>query len=465
MIDTTGHATHFLKRLERTNPRETELALTLYRDSQAVALLLHYIQVPEHYERIALSLSAGDKGPFIVVGRDGSFITCLGPGMHTDGLYKVNFERLVHYRSKSAEFSNRIESAKEMDSQHGVESLIEKLISKGHAVSREDFMAVSVLQPVFKGEFLRLLAEILISYDDQLRVLRRLKRSNKQNEEALRTLWETYQMIGHLVLLSLVDGRTLIPDEAVEDLFQLLFFVYDVGTIHVASRALWAVGRVGKPLVHACKKAVREPITGPMLFFGLSGLAALGLRHRRLKTEVAKLFKFDESSIRNLSDEPLKYLLDMGIDPYGFHAKLINRPDEITSEALEHLRFAAYENLQHLEKPSKYGFVSAEDVPVDIAVPWALVLPGDIREDRSLCSWLLSMIPYLARTEAEMFYLPRDLLDCMDWSWHPDLSLHLLKQDRQTNPERKPVVFTEKVGRNEPCPCGSGKKFKKCCLK
>jgi len=21
-----------------------------------------------------------------------------------------------------------------------------------------------------------------------------------------------------------------------------------------------------------------------------------------------------------------------------------------------------------------------------------------------------------------------------------------------------------KVGRNEPCPCGSGKKFKKCCL-
>ncbi|EMF0406572.1 SEC-C domain-containing protein [Enterococcus durans] len=23
----------------------------------------------------------------------------------------------------------------------------------------------------------------------------------------------------------------------------------------------------------------------------------------------------------------------------------------------------------------------------------------------------------------------------------------------------------EKVGRNSPCPCGSGKKYKKCCLK
>jgi uncharacterized protein YchJ len=26
------------------------------------------------------------------------------------------------------------------------------------------------------------------------------------------------------------------------------------------------------------------------------------------------------------------------------------------------------------------------------------------------------------------------------------------------------VVKGEKVGRNDPCPCGSGKKYKKCCL-
>jgi preprotein translocase subunit SecA len=28
---------------------------------------------------------------------------------------------------------------------------------------------------------------------------------------------------------------------------------------------------------------------------------------------------------------------------------------------------------------------------------------------------------------------------------------------------RKPVVKGTKVGRNDPCPCGSGKKYKKCC--
>lgn len=37
-----------------------------------------------------------------------------------------------------------------------------------------------------------------------------------------------------------------------------------------------------------------------------------------------------------------------------------------------------------------------------------------------------------------------------------------LHQDRLSGYELKPR--TEKVGRNDPCPCGSGKKYKKCCL-
>ena len=31
-------------------------------------------------------------------------------------------------------------------------------------------------------------------------------------------------------------------------------------------------------------------------------------------------------------------------------------------------------------------------------------------------------------------------------------------------PEVKNIDIKKKVGRNEPCPCGSGKKFKKCCI-
>ncbi|WP_254555380.1 SEC-C metal-binding domain-containing protein, partial [Salmonella enterica] len=33
-----------------------------------------------------------------------------------------------------------------------------------------------------------------------------------------------------------------------------------------------------------------------------------------------------------------------------------------------------------------------------------------------------------------------------------------------TPPLLMPIKAEVKVGRNDPCPCGSGKKFKQCCL-
>ena len=36
--------------------------------------------------------------------------------------------------------------------------------------------------------------------------------------------------------------------------------------------------------------------------------------------------------------------------------------------------------------------------------------------------------------------------------------------DDYFEPSASPVRAEPKIGRNEPCPCGSGKKYKKCCL-
>ncbi|MBS9767453.1 MAG: SEC-C domain-containing protein [Flavobacteriaceae bacterium] len=40
----------------------------------------------------------------------------------------------------------------------------------------------------------------------------------------------------------------------------------------------------------------------------------------------------------------------------------------------------------------------------------------------------------------------------------------LLKNDEFENQSNAPIS-NKKVGRNDPCPCGSGKKYKKCCLR
>lgn len=41
---------------------------------------------------------------------------------------------------------------------------------------------------------------------------------------------------------------------------------------------------------------------------------------------------------------------------------------------------------------------------------------------------------------------------------HPGLCVPIQVQPTERQMKRR------KIGRNEPCPCGSGKKFKKCCL-
>ena len=35
--------------------------------------------------------------------------------------------------------------------------------------------------------------------------------------------------------------------------------------------------------------------------------------------------------------------------------------------------------------------------------------------------------------------------------------------DEEEPAKKRPAVAAQKVGRNSPCPCGSGKKYKNCC--
>jgi len=39
-----------------------------------------------------------------------------------------------------------------------------------------------------------------------------------------------------------------------------------------------------------------------------------------------------------------------------------------------------------------------------------------------------------------------------------------LFDDYEDLPVTEPIRTEPKIGRNEPCPCGSGKKYKKCCM-
>ncbi|MDO5432281.1 SEC-C metal-binding domain-containing protein [Eubacterium sp.] len=47
--------------------------------------------------------------------------------------------------------------------------------------------------------------------------------------------------------------------------------------------------------------------------------------------------------------------------------------------------------------------------------------------------------------------------------WDDILTAQKKRELMKASKERNTIVKKEKIGRNEPCPCGSGKKYKKCC--
>jgi uncharacterized protein YecA (UPF0149 family) len=52
--------------------------------------------------------------------------------------------------------------------------------------------------------------------------------------------------------------------------------------------------------------------------------------------------------------------------------------------------------------------------------------------------------------------------------WKEEEAIEETEEDYEDEPEEIVEPFfqeTPKIGRNSPCPCGSGKKYKKCCMK
>ena len=57
--------------------------------------------------------------------------------------------------------------------------------------------------------------------------------------------------------------------------------------------------------------------------------------------------------------------------------------------------------------------------------------------------------------------------DAQEWSgWMPQIGVSYAERFRDDGSVKGETVQRklDKVGRNDPCPCGSGKKFKKCCI-
>src|SRR5262245_1713350 len=114
---------HFLSRLERVARPQVELALSLYRDPDLVRVLLRNVGLPEQHERVALSLDHETEGPFVILTREGRFVTCLGQGMAVDDLPIITRQKLDSTTAKLEDFRTRLAAAKKIAGEEGLGQL------------------------------------------------------------------------------------------------------------------------------------------------------------------------------------------------------------------------------------------------------------------------------------------------------------------------------------------------------
>jgi len=467
-----GHDHHFLSRLDRVSHEQVELALSIYRDHELVREILQRSKLPDGADRVALSMNDPIAGPFLVVARDGHFVTCLGEGMSTGRLPIVTRRQLDAVAADVAELRARIAIARSLVKPgQSTDALIDRIYKAGCDLSREELLGVSSMRPMLLRDFWRSIFDFSDQMRESLPALLRMRGKVTQGHlgaALLREYWNGYWAIQHLVTLVADAGKELFDpfEDARFDTLRETFAtsIGLQGTVSTVLRSAWAVARVGKPLLAAYMRRHLAARQHPMIRLqGVFALGAMAMRHEHLFAEIERFLRARDVYVPDRVDhrgEPDTLYPQLHRDMLEVLARFTADP--------------ALDRERHLGVGRVYGeWVTsiwpegdarrwnADDVPPDVAMTLATRHPHFIGSEVGYPLTLVAL-PWVARAKAEDFYLPKAIVDQVRHSWSPERTFELVRW-REASVEATPVQKEKTPGRNEPCSCGSGKKFKKCC--
>ncbi len=452
-----GHDEHFLRRLDRMSHEHLELALGLYRDHELVAYILRHVHVPESAERVALALADGGGGPHVVVARDGHFVTALGEGMKT-GPHPVVSR--AHLDALSAKLE-RVRDGLALARQRGTDGtrLLEKIESSGWAVTREDFLAAEVtLSPAGP-----ILFETYSSWATTMEELLPFL-ATKAPDPAWRPKGELAALRG---AWAMTHAATILVDTASREWVDGWAEAEARGPISPWSlltklaafpfvlRAAWLTARLGAPMLPSYKARFRAPLDPFSAREAGYGLLALGLRHEKLRSEIWRF-------LRSCKPEPGAAPWVAGVlGAFPQFATLLDEHEEqAVSDGLGIGRERIVELTEHLPESSPHRYAAPERVPDDLARTALLNVWGAVGGKDE--GWMPLLLVSGARARAEDFYYPAQLLHAFGEWPVPEQAESLVGMRRTLSGTPRPAVRAEHAGRNDPCPCGSGKKYKKC---
>lgn len=469
-----GHAAHFLRRLDRVSDAQVELALTLYRDQALLAEVLRSASLPEGADRVAISLDDPVEGPFVVVTREGRFVTCLGAGMRISNLPILTRERLDIAASRVQRMRDELDRVRRLRASgaDGQAALaFRRMQQQGPRFAREDAQVLLDMQPLIERDCLLVLmdlSEALI--DARLRVatyrLETPNRLTRTQREVVLAFGHAAWTIAHLIVLASSNRLREVLSRGEGEhsgiMHALAALTFEWGTLLHAARALWFVARGGKPALAAVKADDRRYTLVHRLYRELA-LASIALRSEKLRAEALKAMttrarEEPESELRaareNMAVALSKLLRAIVKEPAQFEAVYLDRSRH----------YAATMSLSGGEPTDE----ARAAIPDDVArIAW-FASPLSLYDRNALNAHTMTFfgLPAIIGAAPEELFLPAEWAQrLMPRSGVDEVSYWLSKytEANYLAPRRTPRSVETKVGRNDPCPCGSGNKYKRCC--
>ncbi|HVK65983.1 MAG TPA: SEC-C domain-containing protein [Polyangium sp.] len=464
----TGHAHHFLSRLDRLSVPHLDVALSLYRDDPLLRHILETARVPEGMERVAISLADPREGPFLIVTRGGKFVTCLGAGMGVRNLHVITRERLDAITEKVTTWRERTDRF--LNSTGNAAELMRALYERAQWLTREQFESIAVWQPFLAVELMRWMVDEAKAVDHMRNLLlREVPKNGKLHrrwDETLHGLWCRMWTLGHLSLLAAMGGKELyqeLPEPARKAMSGLAYARPAVaqGLVGNAFRGIWGAARLGEVLLPYYEKAHEEADNILEIADSALTFTAIGLRYPALRAGVRQALSPSapvpegRSHLVSLRKSLTNVFLSDDEDP----ADLPSRLARVGADLAVILG-------KRTPPSSPYHFKDAADAPRDLARGALLLIDGSFLADHKLLPVMVMALPWLARAKPEELYLPADYIAAVRAPYEPEYALMLLRQDRtRLKNYRAAEAKAEQAGpaRSAPCPCGSGKKYKRCC--
>ncbi|HWN67250.1 MAG TPA: SEC-C metal-binding domain-containing protein [Haliangium sp.] len=466
-----GHDIHFLERLERLSMPQADFALALYRDPDLVRFVLANVKLPDGAERVALAVEHKPDTPYIIVARDGGFVTCLGKDMSVSDHVVVSRERLDRLAAERAEFRQALARVNDAGSSR---QIFRRLYRSGPALPREDIRTLRAVYPLYWAELLH----EAIALGNQLQEFRaryrgtHYRRLSAVAREALRGYWQASWALGHLVALHGTVAReataSLLPKVAVEEQMGLCASWLTTRTMStpLVLRGAWAASRAGHELLPVYRRKFEGAATLLSFLDSVVGLTAIGLRHRKLRGEVRKFLARrrnpalvpDAPYVHGARMRLLLPLYEKTLEDDGAEGRTLHR--HIGVELLRSVREAsAPDHPIHSLAPS------GDEVPDEIAYLLPLLIDTSLHGDGEAQILLPLLMAWVVDADIEQLYFPANTLARLhvDVSLPPERILAHLDDYALYMNRGGPARREAAPGRNEPCSCGSGKKYKRCC--